>query len=150
MSRRGVVILSVLFGLFVASFGVLGLRALALGPDANVEGEIVRREAALARSQQAIAAVRDEQLPPLPEVPGAQATDSAAPWLMSIVRRTRVRDDDHDDRRTGERDHEEREHADDDHDRADDHSAESDHDRSDHHDDDHHDDGHDRSGSDDD
>ncbi|HMM49666.1 MAG TPA: hypothetical protein PKE32_08680, partial [Miltoncostaeaceae bacterium] len=140
MSRRGVVILSVLFGLFVVSFGVLGLRALALGPDANVEGEIVRREAALARSQQAIAAVRDEQLPPLPEVPGAQATDSAAPWLMSIVRRTRVGDDDHDDRRAGER-----EHGDDDHDRADHHSAESDHDRSDHHDDDHHDDGHDRS-----
>jgi hypothetical protein len=82
MSTRGVIVVSVLFGLFALCFGVLGMRALALGPDAPAPvsaREIAQREAAADRTAAAIRAVRADVPPALPAVPDLIPAASPAP-----------------------------------------------------------------------
>lgn len=71
MNKRGVIILSTLFGLFALSFGVLGVRALTLGPDRPqpTQTELAARTTAANQLEKQIAAARAEVPPALPAVP---------------------------------------------------------------------------------
>lgn len=71
MNTRGIIILSTLFGLFALSFGVLGVRALTLGPDPArpTEAQIAARTMAASQLEKTIAAARANTPPALPAVP---------------------------------------------------------------------------------
>ena len=71
MNKRGVIILSTLFGLFALSFGVLGVRALTLGPDRPqpTQTELAARTTAANQLEKQIAAARAEAPPALPALP---------------------------------------------------------------------------------
>lgn len=81
MNRRGIILISTLFGLFALSFGVLGVRALTLGPDATqpTATELAARTTAANTLEQQIAAARAEVPPSLPPVPAAVAGAAAPP-----------------------------------------------------------------------
>lgn len=72
MNKRGIIILSTLFGLFALSFGVLGVRALTLGPDRPqpTQTELAARTTAANQLEKQIAAARAEAPPALPALPG--------------------------------------------------------------------------------
>lgn len=83
MTRRGIILISTLFGVFALSFGVLGVRALTLGPDQSrpTTTEITARQMAADQLERQINAARSDVPPALPEVPGvvpAGATPVAA------------------------------------------------------------------------
>lgn len=71
MSKRGIVIVSVMFGLFVMSFGALGVRALTLGPDAPTPSatELAARQQTANALEQNIRTARADVPPALPAVP---------------------------------------------------------------------------------
>lgn len=124
MSRRGVIVLSVLFGLFAISFGVFGLRALALGPDAPevTPSEIQRREAAADRTAASIKRMRADMPPALPADAGATVPPSAVGAAQYGDDETASGEEyeDRDDgdgwgEREGSDDHEAGDHDDDDH-----------------------------------
>ena len=113
MNKRGVIITSTLFGLFALFFGVLGVRALTLGPDPArpTAAEMSARTAAADRMERQIAATRANTPPDLPAVPqrismAAATPASAAPVQAAAARSSaappvsaapvRERDDDHD------------------------------------------------------
>lgn len=131
MNKRGVIITSTLFGLFALFFGVLGVRALTLGPDPArpTAAEMSARTAAADRMERQIAATRADTPPDLPAVPqrmpmpaatpasaapvqAAAARSSAAPPVSGAP--TRERDDDHE--YEGERGYDHDDDHDEDHD----------------------------------
>jgi len=71
MNKRGIILISTLFGLFALSFGVLGVRALTLGPDPAqpTEAQLAARSVAADQLEQQIAAARAEAPPALPALP---------------------------------------------------------------------------------
>lgn len=71
MTKRGVVIVSVMFGLFVLSFGALGVRALTLGPDAPQPSttEVASRQQAANSLERSIQTARADVPPALPAIP---------------------------------------------------------------------------------
>ena len=71
MNKRGIILISTLFGLFALSFGVLGVRALTLGPDRAqpTEAQLAARTVAADQLERQIAAARAEAPPALPPVP---------------------------------------------------------------------------------
>lgn len=71
MNKRGIILISTLFGLFALSFGVLGVRALTLGPDPAqpTEAQLAARTVAADQLERQIAAARAEAPPALPAVP---------------------------------------------------------------------------------
>jgi len=71
MNKRGIILISTLFGLFALSFGVLGVRALTLGPDPAqpTEAQLAARTVAADQLERQIAAARAETPPALPPVP---------------------------------------------------------------------------------
>jgi hypothetical protein len=71
MSKRGIVIVSVMFGLFVMSFGALGVRALTLGPDAPTPSatELAARQQTANALEQNIRTARADVPPALTAVP---------------------------------------------------------------------------------
>ena len=85
MNKRGIAIVSVMFGLFALSFGVLGVRALTLGPDAAqpTATELAASETAANTLEQKIAAAKADVPPALPAVPGRA---SAAPPSSTAMR----------------------------------------------------------------
>lgn len=95
MTKRGVVIVSVMLGLFVLSFGVMGVRALTLGPDAPTPSanEVATRQQAADALERSIATARADVPPALPavparvvaEVPAAAATASPASTARSAA-----------------------------------------------------------------
>ena len=144
MNKRGVIIASTLFGLFALFFGVLGVRALTLGPDPArpTAAEMSARTAAADRMERQIAATRANTPPDLPTVPqrismpapapaasvqAAAARSSAAPPVSRAP--AREADDDHE--YEGERGYDHDDDHDDDH--GDDHD--DDHEEGDHDDD---------------
>lgn len=83
MNKRGIILISTLFGLFALSFGVLGVRALTLGPDRPQPSttEITARQTAANQLERQINAARADVPPALPKVPGvvpAGSTPAAA------------------------------------------------------------------------
>lgn len=85
MTKRGVVIVSVMLGLFVLSFGALGVRALTLGPDAPKPSanEVATRQQAANSLERSIQTARADVPPALPAVPEMAA---AAPGAASATR----------------------------------------------------------------
>ena len=86
MNKRGVIITSTLLGLFALFFGVLGVRALTLGPDPArpTATELAARTTAANTLEQQINAARADVPPALPEVPArvpmpASPSGGAAP-----------------------------------------------------------------------
>lgn len=81
MTKRGVVIVSVMFGLFVLSFGALGVRALTLGPDAPKPSanEVATRQQTADSLERSIQTARADVPPALPAVPDRVVAASAAP-----------------------------------------------------------------------
>ena len=71
MNKRGIIILSTLFGLFALSFGVLGVRALTLGPDPArpTDAQLAARTVAANQLERKIQAARANTPPALPAVP---------------------------------------------------------------------------------
>ena len=71
MTRRGIILISTLFGLFALSFGVLGVRALTLGPDPAqpTATELATRTSAANDLERKIAAAKADVPPALPAVP---------------------------------------------------------------------------------
>ena len=71
MNKRGIILISTLFGLFALSFGVLGVRALTLGPDPAqpTEAQLAARSVAADQLERQIAAARAEAPPALPALP---------------------------------------------------------------------------------
>jgi hypothetical protein len=71
MTRRGLILISTLFGLFALSFGVLGVRALTLGPDPAqpTATELATRTSAANDLERKIAAAKADVPPALPAVP---------------------------------------------------------------------------------
>ena len=88
MNTRGLIIVSTLFGLFALSFGVLGLRALTLGPDPAQPSaaQVSERVTAANTLERQIAAARAEAPPALPPVPdrAAHAPAEAPPALPPV------------------------------------------------------------------
>lgn len=80
MTKRGVVIVSVMFGLFVLSFGALGVRALTLGPDAPQpsQTEVATRQQAANSLERSIRTARADVPPALPAVPERVVATPAA------------------------------------------------------------------------
>lgn len=80
MNKRGVIITSTLLGLFVLFFGVLGVRAITLGPDPAqpTATELAARTTAANALERQINAARADVPPALPEVP-ARVAMAAAP-----------------------------------------------------------------------
>ena len=80
MNKRGIIILSTLFGLFALSFGVLGVRALTLGPDPAqpTESQLVARTMAANQLEQQINAAKADVPPALPPMPERTARASGA------------------------------------------------------------------------
>ena len=80
MNKRGVIILSTLFGLFALSFGVLGVRALTLGPDPArpTDAQLAARTVAANQLEQKIQAARADAPPELPAVPERVTAASAS------------------------------------------------------------------------
>jgi len=135
MNKRGVIITSTLFGLFALFFGVLGVRALTLGPDPArpTAAEMSARTAAADRMEWQIAATRANTPPDLPAVPQrmpmpAATPASAAPVQAAAARSSaappvsrapaRERDDDHE--YEGERGYDHDDDHDEDHEEGDD------------------------------
>ncbi len=71
MNKRGIILLSTLFALFALSFGVLGVRALTLGPDPAqpTETQLIARTVAANQLERQIQAARADVPPALPPVP---------------------------------------------------------------------------------
>lgn len=71
MNKRGVIITSTLLGLFALFFGVLGVRALTLGPDPArpTATELAARTTAANTLERQINAAKADVPPALPEVP---------------------------------------------------------------------------------
>lgn len=90
MTKRGVVIVSVMFGLFVLSFGALGVRALTLGPDAPQPSttEVASRQQAADSLERSIQTARADVPPALPAVPDrVVAAPAAVPVAASSAGR---------------------------------------------------------------
>lgn len=88
MTKRGVVIVSVMFGLFVLSFGALGVRALTLGPDAPKPSanEVATRQQAANSLERSIQTARADVPPALPAVPvRVVAAPAPAPAAAQVV-----------------------------------------------------------------
>jgi hypothetical protein len=134
MNKRGVIITSTLFGLFALFFGVLGVRALTLGPDPArpTAAEMSARTAAADRMERQIAATRADTPPDLPAVPErismpatavpapvqrAAATSTPAPAAAARAPSREWDDDDHEDDHGHDGDHDE--DHDDDHEEGD-------------------------------
>lgn len=89
MNKRGIIIVSVMFGLFVLSFGALGVRSLTLGPDAPQPSasEVATRQQAADSLERTIRTARADVPPALPAVPDrVAATPVAAPVASSAAR----------------------------------------------------------------
>lgn len=96
MNKRGIAIVSVMFGLFALSFGVLGVRALTLGPDPAqpTATELAARETAANTLEQKIAAAKADVPPALPAVPGrAGAAQSSSTAMRQPAQAAYVDDD---------------------------------------------------------
>lgn len=96
MNKRGIAIVSVLFGLFALSFGVLGVRALTLGPDAAqpTATELAARETAANTLEQKIAAAKADVPPALPAVPGRAGAAQPSSTAMRQPAQAAYVDDD--------------------------------------------------------
>ena len=86
MNKRGVIITSTLLGLFALFFGVLGVRALTLGPDPArpTATELAARTTAANTLERQIGAAKADVPPALPEIPArvpmpASPSGGAAP-----------------------------------------------------------------------
>ena len=122
MTKRGVVIVSVMLGLFVLSFGALGVRALTLGPDAPqpTANEVATRQQAADSLEQSIRTARADVPPALPAVPdrvaevpaGVQVVSPAAREAAPAYEGEEYGDEEYED----DDEHYESEHGDDDHD----------------------------------
>lgn len=71
MSKRGIILVSTLFGLFALCFGVLGVRALTLGPDPARPSatELAARTTAANTLAQQVSTAKANTPPALPAVP---------------------------------------------------------------------------------
>ena len=80
MTKRGIVIVSVMFGLFAVSFSVLGIRSLTLGPDAATPSAtaLTARQNAADALEQRIRTTRADAPPALPQVPARVVAVAAA------------------------------------------------------------------------
>lgn len=80
MNKRGVIILSTLFGLFALTFGVLGVRALTLGPDPARpdQAQLAARTLAANQLEKKIAMARANTPPALPAVPDRVQVSASA------------------------------------------------------------------------
>lgn len=96
MNKRGIAIVSVMFGLFALSFGVLGVRALTLGPDAAqpTATELAARETAANTLEQKIAAAKADVPPALPAVPGRAGAAQPSSTAMRQPAQAAYVDDD--------------------------------------------------------
>lgn len=81
MNKRGVIILSTLFGLFALTFGVLGVRALTLGPDPARpdQAQLAARTLAANQLEKKIAMARANTPPALPAVPDRVQVSASTP-----------------------------------------------------------------------
>lgn len=117
MNTRGLIIVSTLFGLFALSFGVLGLRALTLGPDPAQPSaaQVSERVTAANTLERQIAAARAEAPPALPPVPDraaqapaggstGQAPGQRAPEAAYVDDDEREYEEDEDDHEEGDDD----------------------------------------------
>ena len=126
MNKRGIAIVSVMFGLFALSFGVLGVRALTLGPDPAqpTATELAARETAANTLEQKIAAAKADVPPALPAVPGrAGAAQPSSTAMRQPAQAAYVDDDEqyeegeeYEGAEYEDEDHEEYEHEEGDHD----------------------------------
>lgn len=80
MNKRGVITVSVLFGLFALFFGVLGARALTLGPDAPAvsQSALLKRTASANQMEARIRKAANNAPPALPVVPARLNTPAAS------------------------------------------------------------------------
>jgi len=80
MTNRGLIIVSTLFGLFAMCFGILGARAITVGPDAPTldKAALAKRTAAANALEQRIRLVAGRTPPKLPAIPGRIARPLAA------------------------------------------------------------------------
>ena len=88
MNKRGIILISTLFGLFALSFGVLGVRALTLGPDPAqpTEAQLAARTVAADQLERQIAAARAEAPPALPPVPDRVAVAASGGGAAQATR----------------------------------------------------------------
>jgi len=146
MTRRGIILISTLFGLFALSFGVLGVRALTLGPDRAqpTASELAARTTAANDLERQIAVARADVPPALPEVPeripmpAAQSGGSAssAGQAQGATRAPATREYEDDDDHEHEHDDEHEGEYEDDDEHGDEHGEDDDdHEEGDHDDD---------------
>ncbi len=85
MNKRGVITVSVLFGLFALCFGVLGVRALTLGRDtpALSQSAIAKRTASANHLEAQIRKAANNAPPTLPVVPSRVSTPAASGGAVS-------------------------------------------------------------------